>query len=98
MNYTSKKYLNEKKRKQIKQILFLFLFWLLYIEFHPKLGYMWLRPNTSNELKVSFNSLKNIIVSPFKNSYVWTINLWEINFIVFILVFYFILFNKFNED
>jgi hypothetical protein len=81
-----------KIKKLFKQLLFSFFFWLLYIEFHPKLGFMWIRPNSLNELLFSFNSLKHILLSPFKSIYIWNINLWEINFFIFIVLFYFIFF------
>lgn len=67
-----------------------FILWLLYLQFDPKIGNVWLRPEHNNKLTFCFKSIINILKYPFQNIDLWKINNWDLNYyIIFILTFLF---------
>ena len=70
-----------------------FLF-LLYIFLSPGLNGIAFRPDSSNKLKFSPQSIVNLMIHPFHNSFLWNPSVLTCNWIVFScffgLLFYFI--------
>ena len=63
-------------------IFSLFIF-IIYLEINPKLGGIWLRYDSSNQLILSPTGIYNMIVYPFKNIQMWYPQNWDINAFIF---------------
>lgn len=58
------------------------IFELLYQQFSPQIGNMWIRPGT-NGMKVFMPSgIKTIILMPFQYLFVWYPSKWDLNWII----------------
>jgi len=67
-------------------IIFIFILFSLYIQFSPTIGYIWLRPDSNNNLVFCPSNLFRFIIQPFINPHFWQYNLLDINFIVFLSI------------
>ena len=57
----------------------------LYVEFHPSMGGIWIRPDSNNIKRIHLSSLFNLMISPLTKKYFWNYSLLSINYI-FILI------------
>jgi len=53
--------------------------YLLYLELNPKITGIWLRRDSSNILRITWNGLWGLMVYPFKNRLMWMPSLWDMN-------------------
>lgn len=67
----------------IYSFLISIFFFILYLELNPKLGGIWLRYDSNNELVLSLQGIYNMIIYPFKNFTMWYPQNWDINFFMF---------------
>lgn len=80
-------------------ILFIIItiIFLLYIQFSPQMGNVWWRENYFSPMGAI-----NVILYPLKEVKMWNINMWDINYFIWLLVFFifyaftFIIFSKFS--
>lgn len=63
-----------------------FSWFMLYLEWSPKLGNVWIRCNDLNELVFAPQSLMSLIKAPLQNSYFWHAKNFDINAYVWILL------------
>ena len=74
------------------------LFFALYVQFHPSMGGIWLRPDMKNNLKFVPSNLFNLMISPLKNGFFWNYNLLIINYIFLLLSSFFVLYSIKNYN
>ena len=67
---------------RILTILALVLFYLLYIEFSPGMGNIWWRDN-----KLFLTGAVSMLTEPLYNKTLWSPYLWDLNFVVWCVVF-----------
>jgi hypothetical protein len=51
----------------------------VYVETNPKIGGVWLRPDSEGKIVVCPRSFFNLTLQPFKNAELWKIKNWDIN-------------------
>ena len=66
----------------------------IYVEMHPKMGGIVLRPNSKNSYSLNFGSLLKLILAPLTNKYFWRWNMLDINFFFFFTLYYFLIENE----
>lgn len=81
-------------------LLSIFIF-ILYLEINSKLGGIWLRYNSKNQLIFSPIGIYNMVVYPLKNLQLWFPQNWDINFFMFtglLTIFIQLLVEKFKKS
>ena len=73
------------------------IIYLLYLEINPKITGIWLRRDSTNTLRLTFNGLWNFIIYPFKNIKMWNINLWDINVFISIPLLFFTIYSLISD-
>ena len=68
------------------QFIFIFILYSLYIQFSPGIGYIWLRPDSNNDLVFTPINLFRFIIQPFINQDFWRLDLLDMNFIIFLSI------------
>ena len=68
-----------------------FTFWLLYLQFDPKIGNVWLRPSDNNQMTFCYKSIINLLKYPFQNLNLWKVYNWDLNYYI-ICIFTFLFF------
>ena len=58
--------------------------YLLYIQFSPGMGNIWYR----NREYFSPMGAIGMLISPFQERYMWNIEFWDLNFIIWSLIFF----------
>lgn len=61
------------------------LLFSIYVEISPSIGNIWYRYDSNNEKRICINGLLNLMMYPFQNIYMWKIELWSINIIVWLI-------------
>jgi hypothetical protein len=80
---------NDKEKQKIIPLILSIIIYLLYLELNPKITGIWLRRDSENCLRITFNGLWKFIKYPFQNIKMWYPNLWDMNvFISIPLLFY----------
>jgi hypothetical protein len=59
-----------------------FLLWILYLEFSPKLGRIIIRPNSSGGFTFTFGGVLELMKKPFQNIQFWYPRFWDLNIYV----------------
>ncbi len=73
-------------------IIILLLFYLLYVQFSPGMGNIWYR---NNEYFSPMGAIK-IILAPLHLYYMWYPSMWDINFFIWLVIYFLIAFNIFS--
>jgi hypothetical protein len=70
----------------------IFIAFSLYVQMSPTMGNIWLRTNADNEQIFCPLGLIDLILAPLNPDklYFWTIHFWPINFVVYLIVYFFI--------
>ena len=55
----------------------------LYVQYNPKIGNVWIRPNSNGERQYAFRNLYNLIKEPLKSTDFWKIQNLDLNYFVF---------------
>jgi hypothetical protein len=71
-------------------IILIYIFYLLYIQFSPGMGNIWYR---NNEYFSPMGAI-NMTLSPLYLYYMWYPSMWDINFFIWIIVYFLIDFNS----
>jgi hypothetical protein len=69
-----------------------FPLWLLNLQFNPKIGNVWIRPDETGERVFCYKSIINVLKEPFINWYFWKPCNWDINFYTFFGITYLIIY------
>lgn len=59
-----------------------FIIFASYLELSPKLGNVWLRKGSDNTINLSLGGLASFFTKPFKASFFWRPQFWDINYYV----------------
>jgi hypothetical protein len=63
-------------------LFIVFILWILYLEFSPKLGKIIIRPNEKGGYSFSFGGVWNLMLKPFQDSTFWKPSFWDLNIYV----------------
>lgn len=61
-------------------LLFSTIIWLLNLQFNPKIGNVWIRPDESGKRVFCPKSIISLLIAPFQNLYFWYPKNWDLNF------------------
>ena len=65
------------------------ILYTLYVQFDDKMGNIWLRRDSDNNLVFVPYNLLSLIIAPLNKSQLWNPKMWDINFFTFSLFFTF---------
>ncbi len=65
----------------------IFIIWFLNLELNPGLGNIWYRTNVNNEKSFTFVNVFNILKSPFTSLDFWSVEMFDVNIVTFVLFF-----------
>ena len=71
----------------LKGCLFGILIFLIYLEFNPKLGNIFIRKTEYGYKKLNLNGLKLYFLYPFRNTLFWNIHFLDLNWIIYATLF-----------
>jgi hypothetical protein len=60
-------------------LLIVFIIWILYLEFSPRLGGIWLRPNSKGKKSISTGGILSLLGKPFTDKTYWYPRNWDLN-------------------
>ena len=69
---------------QIIGFIILNFIYLIYIQYSPGMGNIWYRNNEY----YSFLGVYNLIIYPFYNYKMWFLEMWDINYFVWIMIYF----------
>lgn len=55
----------------------------LYVQYHPKIGNVWIRPDSEGNKVYTFSSLYNLIKEPLRSTTLWYPKNLDMNYYVF---------------
>jgi hypothetical protein len=75
-------------------MLIVFIIWCFYLELSPKIGRIFIRPNSSGGYTFTFGGILQLMIQPFQNIIFWYPKMWDINiyvlWILTIIIYYLI--------
>ena len=63
-------------------LLIVFILWILYLEFSPRLGRIIIRPNSSGGYSLSLGGVWSLMKKPFTDLQYWYPRYWDLNIYV----------------
>ena len=75
----------------IQSLITSILAFMIYLEASPKIGHIWIRPNSFGTMSLSLNSLWNLIYYACTHWSFWNPMNWDLNYFIWLLCFYVIL-------
>ena len=57
-------------------------YYALYVQFHPKIGNVWIRMDSNKVKRLQLQGLFDLMKEPFKNSFYWKPENWDLNWVV----------------
>lgn len=67
------------------------ILWLLNLQFNPKIGNVWIRPDDTGKKVFCPMSIISLLIAPFQNLYFWFPSNWDLNFYTFFGITYLII-------
>lgn len=67
-------------------LLIVFIIWILYIEFSPKLGGIWIRPNAKGKKSFTTGGIISLLGKPFTDKTLWYPVNWDLNVYVWLII------------
>jgi hypothetical protein len=59
---------------------------LLYQQFSPRIGNIWLRPNSLGTISFNPSGVLLVIFMPFKHLFVWNPLYWDLNWVIWVIL------------
>lgn len=67
-------------------ISFVFIIWILYLEFSPTLGNIIYRTNANGTKSFSIRAVWNMMIQPFSQMYFWDPRFWDLNIYIILII------------
>ncbi len=67
-------------------ILWMLLWWIMYLEFAPGMGGIWIRPNAAGIRVFTYKNLLTFSLLPFQQSWIWKPEFWDLNVVMMVCV------------
>jgi hypothetical protein len=58
------------------------ILWVLYLEINPKITGIWIRPDVNNNKVIILNNIIPFIVNTLKMKEMWTLQFFDMNFVI----------------
>jgi len=66
----------------LNKLVISIIIWLLYLELNPKIGGIWIRPDSNNNNIIRLNNIIPFIIKTLNMNEMWSIKFFDINFII----------------
>ncbi len=66
----------------LNKLVISIIIWLLYLELNPKIGGIWIRPDSNNNNIIRLNNIIPFIIKTLNMTEMWSIKFFDINFII----------------
>lgn len=67
-------------------LLVVFILWILYIQFSPKIGNVWIRPNSKGKKSFAPKGILSLLTKPFTDKTFWYPTNWDLNIYVILIL------------
>lgn len=67
-------------------LLIVFFIWLLYIQFSPRIGNIWIRPNSKGKKSLQAKGVLNLLGKPFTDKTYWYPHNWDLNIYMILII------------
>ena len=74
--------LDKIKNNFLNKLVISIIIWILYLELNPKIGGIWIRPDSNNNNIIRLNNIIPFIIKTLNMKEMWSIKFFDINFII----------------
>jgi hypothetical protein len=67
-------------------LIIVLILWVLYIEFAPRMGNIWLRPNSKGNKTFRPSGILNLMIQPFTDLQYWYPRNWDLNIYAILII------------
>lgn len=67
-------------------LLIVFILWVLYIQFSPKIGGIWIRPNSKGKKSFQPKGIFTLMTKPFTDKTFWYPSNWDLNIYMLLII------------